>query len=55
MDVNTARCRRFSPAKLQSFRLWFAEFDASVRDRQIEPDISADRLDAQAEEALNDL
>jgi hypothetical protein len=34
---------------------WFAEFDAARWDRQIEEDVAAGRLDALAEEALNDL
>jgi hypothetical protein len=44
-----------SPEQLAAFRAWFAEFDAAVWDRQIEADVGAGRLDALAEEALNDL
>jgi hypothetical protein len=40
---------------LESFRLWFAEFDATLWDRQFEADVSAGRLDQLAEEALKDL
>ena len=38
-----------------AFRTWFAEFDASAWDRQMEDDVAAGRLDALADEALNDL
>ena len=47
--------RRLSPEALAAFRAWFAEFDAAVWDRQIEQDIAAGRLDALADEALDDL
>lgn len=47
--------RRLSSAELDAFRNWFAEFDAAAWDRQIEQDIAAGRLDALADEALNDL
>jgi hypothetical protein len=47
--------RQLSPEDLASFRAWFAEFDASVWDRQIEDDVAAGRLDALADEALQDL
>jgi len=38
-----------------AFREWFAEFDASLWDRQFEADVAAGRLDKAAEEALQDL
>ena len=44
-----------TPAELDAFRAWFAEFDASAWDRQMEDDIAAGRLDAFAGEALEDL
>jgi hypothetical protein len=47
--------RELSPAELARFRAWFAEFDASVWDRQLEADVAAGRLDVLAEEALHDL
>ncbi len=47
--------RRLSAEELAAFRDWFAEFDAAAWDRQIEQDVTAGRLDALAEEALNDL
>lgn len=40
---------------LAAFRVWFAEFDAALWDRQFEADVSAGRLDQLAEEALQDL
>ena len=43
------------PDQLAKFRQWFAEFDAAQWDRQIEADGAAGKLDALAEEALNDL
>ena len=42
------------PAELAEFRRWFAEFDASAWDRQIEADASAGALDKLAAEALAD-
>jgi len=47
--------RRLSPEDLATFREWFAHLDADAWDRQIEKDVAAGRLDALAEEALNDL
>ncbi len=40
--------------RLAEFRAWFAEFDANAWDAQIERDAAAGKLDALAEEALND-
>jgi hypothetical protein len=47
--------RELPPEELALFRAWFAEFDASVWDHQIEADVAAGRLDALAEEALQEL
>ena len=44
-----------SPEQLAAFRAWFAEFDAAAWDRQIEADVAAGRLNALADEALDDL
>ncbi len=41
-----------SAEELSEFRRWFAEFDATQWDRQIERDVKAGRLDALADEAL---
>ena len=38
-----------------AFRDWFAEFDAGIWDRQFEDDGAAGRLDALAEEAIEEL
>ena len=46
---------RLTPAELDAFRAWFAEFDARAWDRQMEDDVAAGRLDALADEALEDL
>jgi hypothetical protein len=46
---------RLTPAELDAFRAWFAEFDAAAWDRQMEDDVEAGRLDALADEALDDL
>ncbi len=47
--------RRLSSKELAAFRAWFARLDAAAWDRQIEEDVAAGRLDALADEALNDL
>ena len=47
--------RRLSPKDLAAFCGWFAEFDASIWDRQLEEDVAAGRLEQLAEEALQDL
>jgi hypothetical protein len=44
-----------SQAELAAFRTWFAEFDAEAWDRRIEDDVAAGRLDALADEAVDDL
>ena len=44
-----------SEAELTAFRTWFAEFDAAAWDRRFEDDVAAGRLDALADEALDDL
>jgi hypothetical protein len=46
---------RLTPAELDAFRTWFAEFDAAAWDRQMEDDVAAGRLDALGDEALEDL
>jgi hypothetical protein len=47
--------RRLSSQELAAFRAWFAQLDAAAWDLQIEEDVAAGRLDALADEALNDL
>lgn len=39
------------PKELRRFRVWFAEFEAEIWDRQIERDLRDSRLDALVEEA----
>ena len=46
---------KLSPAELAAFRAWFAELEAADWDRQIERDVAEGRLDALADEALEDL
>ena len=47
--------RQLSPEDLAIFRDWFAEFDASLWDRQFEKDVREGRLDDLAADALRDL
>jgi hypothetical protein len=46
---------RLTPAELDAFRTWFAEFDVAAWDRQMADDVADGRLDALADEALEDL
>lgn len=46
--------RNLPAGDLAEFRAWFAEFDADAWDRQIEADVVAGRLDALADEAIED-
>ena len=46
---------RLTPAELDAFRAWFVDFEAAAWDRQMEDDVAAGRLDALADEALEDL
>jgi hypothetical protein len=50
-----AAVSRLSPEELALFRAWFRQFDAEAWDRQFEEDATAGRLDALADEALQDL
>ena len=45
---------RLSPEELARFRQWFAEYDGAVWDAQIEADAAAGKLDALAQEALEE-
>jgi hypothetical protein len=47
--------KKLSRDELATFRDWFQEFDAEAWDKQFEADVVAGRLDALAEEALQDL
>jgi len=46
---------QLSSEDLTAFRVWFAEFDAEVWDRQFEEDVAAGRLNSLAERALQHL
>lgn len=46
---------KLSADELAAFRVWFAEFDAELWDRQFEEDVAAGRLDKLAERALQHL
>lgn len=54
LEIETA-VAQLSPAQLADFRAWFAEFEARRWDQQLEADVAAGRLDALADEALQDL
>jgi hypothetical protein len=47
--------QRLTPAELDAFRKWFTQFEAAAWDRQMEDDVATGRLDALADEALEDL
>ena len=47
--------QKLAPQELAKFREWFAQFDADQWDLQIDRDAAAGRLDALADEALDDL
>lgn len=53
-EIQTA-ISQLSAEELGVFRAWFAEFDAEAWDQQFEQDVAAGRLDALADEALQDL
>lgn len=60
MNMNTLQeieraVSQLSKEELAAFRVWFAQFDAEVWDRQFEADVAAGRLDALAEKALQHL
>jgi hypothetical protein len=46
---------KLSPDELAAFRVWFAEFDAEIWDRQFEEDVATGRLNKLAEKALQHL
>ena len=46
---------QLSTEELAAFRVWFAEFDAELWDRQFEEDVAAARLNGLAEQALQHL
>lgn len=46
--------KSLSAEELAKFRVWFADFDAQVWDRQIETDTAAGKLDRLIEESMAD-
>jgi hypothetical protein len=46
---------QLSQEELAAFRVWFAEFDAEIWDRQYEKDVAAGRLNRLAKQALQHL
>ena len=46
--------KSLSREELAKFREWFAEFDAHIWDRQIEPDAAAGKLDRLIEDSMAD-
>ena len=44
--------QQLSAKELVKLRVWYAKFDAEVRDRQFEGDVKAGKLDALADSAL---
>ncbi len=50
-----AAVSNLSSDELATFRSWFTEFDAEAWDKQFEQDVKAGRLDALADEAIQDL
>lgn len=44
--------QQLSADELAELRLWFAEFDAELWDRQLESDVPSGKLDTLADEAL---
>jgi hypothetical protein len=52
-DLETA-VTQLRPNELKKFRVWFEEFDAVRWDKQFEADIQTGKLDALAQQALDD-
>lgn len=46
---------RLSESELSRLRQWFADYDQSLWDKQLERDASSGKLDKLADEALRDL
>lgn len=53
-EIETA-VSKLSREELLAFRDWFSSFDATAWDKQFADDVAAGRLDALADEAINDL
>jgi hypothetical protein len=44
----------FAPNEMAEFRAWFIDYDAVEWDKQFEEDVKAGRLDAMAQQAIDD-
>ena len=53
-EIEMAVCQ-LSEQDLAVFRAWFAEYDARLWDEQFERDVAAGKLDALANEAIDDM
>jgi hypothetical protein len=53
-EIETA-ISQLSPDELTAFRVWFAEFDAEIWDRQFEEDVASGRLNKLADRARQHL
>jgi hypothetical protein len=53
-EIETA-ISQLSKDELTAFRIWFAEFDAEIWDRQFEEDVASGRLNKLADRALQHL
>lgn len=54
VDEISGAVKRLPKGELARFRKWFAEYDATVWDRQLESDAQAGKLDALVREAQRD-
>ena len=54
VDEISGAVKRLPKKELARFRKWFAEYDATVWDRQLKSDAQAARLDALMHEAQRD-
>jgi predicted esterase len=54
VDEISGAVKRLPKKELARFRRWFAEYDATVWDRQLEADEKAGKLDALIREAQRD-
>ncbi len=48
------KIKNLPPDELVDFRGWFEKFDADTWDEQFESDVNAGKLDALAQQAIND-
>ena len=53
-DDIQGQIRGLSPEELRALRVWFAEYDAELWDRQFEADVKAGKLDDLVKHSLRD-